>query len=518
MRSRTENALKNTAWALVCKVVMLVIPFFIRAILIRVIGVEYVGLNSLFSSILNILNIAELGVGNAIVYSMYKPISENDVDTICALINYYRKAYFIIGVMITGIGFCLFPLLDRLIAGDIPEDVNIYVLFLIFLLNATVSYFALAYRSCILYAHQRNDIISKISIITNMIVYTLQIVFLCVFKNYYCYVILLPISSILNNLLNAWYSKKIYPQYCCCNEIDKHMKAEITKRIKGLILDKISYKSRNGLDSIVLSSFLGLTTVALYNNYYTVSNSVAGLVGLFATSLTASLGNSIVTETTDKNERDFRYINFIYMSISGFCFLFLIALFQPLMYIWLGKEAVFPDYLMFIICCYFLVERSLSVAGQYHDAAGLWWQSKWKGFMEAGANIILNIILCKMYSIIGVVAATIVSILFVGLPLSYYYNYKYCFKAKCRCALIRAYIFLFKFLIVGVVVYLVTSRISFYGKFTNILICMTVRAALAILIGAILYVVMFSIDKEFKQALNWLYVRLSAFIHKDKGV
>lgn len=515
MASRTKNALKNTIWAFLSDIILMVMPFIIRAIIIRTIGLEFVGLNSLFTSVFGILNLAELGIGSTIVYSMYRPIAEKDEGAICALINLYKKAYYIIGGIITVCGLCLMPFIDKMIAGDIPHGINIYALYVIFLINATTSYFAMAYKSSLLYAHQRNDIISKMTIIANIFVYGLQIFLLCVFRNYYCYVLLIPVCSFMVNILNAWSAKKLYPQYYCHGRVDDELRKDIYKRIQGLMLDKIAFRSRNGLDSIVLSAVMGLTALALYNSYYTISSAVSRLVGIFVTSLTASLGNSIVTETKEKNEKDFQHINFLYMTITGFCFLSLIAVFQPFIYIWLGDKALLPDNMMIMISCYFLIERSSSVSGQYHDAAGLWWYSKWKSFIEAGANVILNIILCKFFGIMGIVCATVITILFIGLPLLYYYNYKYCFEAKFGYPLFRSYIFLVKFIFIGITVYFITSKISYSAEFSSVVISMMLRLILSLFVGAVLYFFLFFRDREFKQSLKWLFERLKYVFRKD---
>ena len=132
---KTKNAKKGIISGVVNKVITLLIPFIVRTIFIRVIGIEYAGLNSLFTSILQVLNLAELGFASAVVYSMYKPIAERDDSTICALLNFYRRVYKIVGLVVLGAGILSLPFIKYFINGNPPEDINLYVVYLVFLFN-----------------------------------------------------------------------------------------------------------------------------------------------------------------------------------------------------------------------------------------------------------------------------------------------------------------------------------------------------------------------------------------------
>ena len=167
---RTKNATKNIVFGMLLKIYQIIVPFLMRTALIYCLGVEYLGLDSLFVSILQILNLAELGVGSAMVFSMYKPIAEDDTVTICALMKLYKIYYRIIGLVILVIGLIICPLIPNLIKSDLPEGLNVYVLYIMNLLATVLSYWLFAYKNCLLQAHQRNDIISKVT----MSVYTLR--------------------------------------------------------------------------------------------------------------------------------------------------------------------------------------------------------------------------------------------------------------------------------------------------------------------------------------------------------
>ena len=185
---RSKNAKRNSFWGLMSSLLSILLPFLVRTILIKELGAEYLGLSGLLTSILTVLNITELGFGTAIVYTMYKPLAEDNVELLCALLNYYRGIYKKIGLLIFAVGLGILPFLDKLISGTIPEDVNIYALYTIYLLNTCLSYWLFAYKGSILVIYQRNDIKSKIGILTTILLRIGQATIVILTHNYYCYV------------------------------------------------------------------------------------------------------------------------------------------------------------------------------------------------------------------------------------------------------------------------------------------------------------------------------------------
>ena len=314
MGSRIKNAKRNIIGGLIRRMVMMLFPFVVRSVLIYKLGALYLGLNSLFSSILQVLSLAELGFGEAMVFAMYEPIAEEDDITIRALLGLYRKIYSGIGVVILSVGLVILPFLPRFISGEIPEQVNIYVLFLVYLINTCISYFLYAYKTSVLIADQRSDIFSNISTICSIIMYSLQILALLVTHNYYIYCILIPITTILNNLIIQIVTKKLYPQYYCDGQLDNSITKEIKKRVFGVFVFKVCSVFRNSFDSIVISAFLGLVVLGKYQNYFYIINSVMGIMIVLTSSITAGVGNSIIIDSKDKNYDDFIKFQFIFFS------------------------------------------------------------------------------------------------------------------------------------------------------------------------------------------------------------
>ena len=210
---RTKNATRNIVFGVILKAYQILVPFLMRTAMIYLMGVQYLGLNSLFTSVLQVLNLAELGVGSAMIYSMYRPIAEDDDEKICALMKLYRTYYRAIGLVIAIVGCILTPFVPELISGEIPKGLNIYILYLLNLGATVLSYWLFAYKNSILQAHQRTDIVSKATLITSTIQYILQILVLWFFRNYYLYVIVMLITQAVTNIVTAVVADKLYPQF-----------------------------------------------------------------------------------------------------------------------------------------------------------------------------------------------------------------------------------------------------------------------------------------------------------------
>ena len=304
--ARTKNAGKGMAFEVIKNISRMVLSFACRTAMIYCLGMEYTGLGGLYSSILNVLNIAELGVGTAMIFSMYKPIAEDDTDKICALVNLYKKYLRIIGGVILGLGLCLMPFLDKLISGNVPSDINIYILFLMNLAVTVCSYWLFAYRSSILLAHQQNYVTERIDTILNTVFIALQIGSLILFRNYYIYFSLELVRQITSNLVKAYAAHRRYPKYKPIGKLNKKEEKDIKQRIKDLFTAKIGETITGYADTIVISAFLGLTILAQYQNYYYIFTAVTGIVGVVYNATRAGIGNSLVIESKEKTKVDIR--------------------------------------------------------------------------------------------------------------------------------------------------------------------------------------------------------------------
>ncbi len=413
---RTKNAKRNIMWGFLCKVVSIILSFMTRTVMIYVMGMDYVGLGSLFSSILQVLSFAELGIGGAMVFSMYKPIAENDDDKVCALLNLYRSIYRVIGIIILVAGMLLMPFLDHMVAGDVPVDINLYILFGIYLLNNVLGYFLFAYKSSLFQASQRLDITSKIGMIFQLVSSIAHILVLVLFRNYYMYVVVIPVFTVLNNVLVGYLSYKQFPQYRCRGNISKEERDSIKKKVGGMLFQKMGSIVLQSADTIIISAFLGLRILGIYNGYYYIITTLFGFISIIQSSLVPSIGNSIVTEKIEKNLKDFKKFHFLYMWIVMWCCSCLLCLYQPFIKLWQGSENVLPDIMVLLLTIYFFANKMGDICCIYRESIGLWWEAKFIPFTSSIVNLCLNIALVKIIGLPGIVISTIVSLVFINLP------------------------------------------------------------------------------------------------------
>lgn len=495
---KTRNASKNIVFGIILKVYHIIVPFLMRTAMIYLLGVQYVGLDGLFASILSVLNLAELGVGSAMIYSMYKPIAEDDSKTICALMRLYKIYYRIIGLIVLCGGLILCPYIPKLISGDVPDGLNVYVLYLLNLAATVLSYWLFAYKSCLLQAHQRSDVISKITLIAHTVRYLLQLVFLFAFKNYYYYLIVALVTQLLINIFTAVVADRLFPQYKAVGVLPKPVKDGINRKIKDLFTAKIGAVIVDSVDTIVISAFLGLSILGIYQNYFYIVTALTGIINIVMTSCMAGIGNSLVTENENKVFGDFKTFNFIISWIAGFCTAALLVLYQPFMNLWVGSENMFDFGAVICFSAYFCIKQFNTLLNVYKDAAGIWHKDRYRPLVTALSNLAMNLIMVQFWGIYGVLLSTIISMLFIGMPWIINNLFTELFsKNKMLEFLKQIFAYILVIVLLCGVSYLVCSFIDFGG-----ILGIAIRLVLVAVIFNIVYLIIFFKSKEFKNVLK----------------
>lgn len=509
--SRVKNSIRNIAFGTVHRIVSIFFPFVVRTVFIKSIGEEYLGLNTLYSSVLQVLSLADLGFASAIVASMYKPIAEQDTEKICALMKLYRNVYKVIGSIILVAGLMITPLVDRFIKGRPPAGINIYLLWLFYLLNTVVSYLLFAYKVSLLNAYQRNDITEKIGVMTRIIISILQIYVVGILKNIYLYIGLTIICSVIYNLWCAHVCNQMFPQYICRGSIDKEIKNKISKNIAALTIQKIGNTISLSLDSIIISAYLGLTTVAVYGNYYYIISAISTFLSLIYTAITASIGNSIAVESRTKNYRDLKKLVFLNTWLVGWCSICFMCLFQEFMTVWMGKTLLFPIVVVFSLVLRFFFEQLRKVVLTYKDAAGMWWQDKWKPMVACIVNLILNIVLVKHIGVAGVAISTVISYVFVEIPWETKVLFKNYFKTSQREYYKEILTSFVQLIFVGGITYFICDRIFVFG-----IAGISIRLCICITVPNILYVILNLKNPFFIQAKEFAEKIFQIALHRVK--
>ena len=435
--SRTHNSVRNIKWGMLHRVVSIFLPFIVRTLIITKLGVEYVGINSLFSSLLQVLSLSELGFESAVVIVMYKDVVEQNKDRIGALLLFLKSVYKVVGLLIVGIGLAMLPFLGVFIKdiNEVPSDVNVYIIYLLFLINSSASYFFGGYRQSQLVAYQRNDIVSKITLLVYIVMSFAQIIVLMTLENYYAYMVLLPISTICTNVWLLITAKRKNPEIKLEGKISKDDRGRIKKLVLGSGLAKLGAILCVTLDNVVISSFLGIYILGLYNNYSYIVSAVVMLLRVVYISIQGSVGNSVASDTVDKNFYALKVFNFGYNWLLVWCSLCIVFLIQPFIAIWLGNSYMLPNYLCVILGLYLYVSESVSLINVYKYAIGILWEDWYRPIVMGSVNLALNIaiVLClsrynQEMALTGVLLSSIIAYLFINNPWLTWTTFKYYFK------------------------------------------------------------------------------------------
>ena len=482
---RTQQALRNILWGLIEKTITILCPFVIRTIIIYKLGNEYLGLSSLFSSILQVLSLAELGFGDAIIFGMYKPISEHDNKKVGTYLNTFRKIYQLLGVVILTIGLMVLPFVKRLINGSYPDDINIYILYIIYLLNTVISYFLFEYKESLIKATQRNDINSKIYILCNLVMYILQIVVLLLFKNYYFYAVLLLLCTVAINILRSKVVDREYPNIKCEGTLRQEEIRNLGQRVVGLTINKISQVFRNSFDSIIISAFIGLVCLAQYQNYYYIVSALTIVMNVIMTAVGAGIGNGIASESIKKNYANYKELLFEYSSIATVFTACMLCLMQDFITLWVGEDNLLQFSSVIFCSIYFFSMRLGDVTAIYRQSAGLWWEDRQRPIIEAATNLALNIILVKYLGVNGVIISTIISIVVINIPWATHILFKYYFKMNAKQVFMEMFKYSLKAVLCCFVTYFVCNNINVGSLFGTIIL----KGLLACLISLVIIIV-----------------------------
>ena len=413
---RTKNATRNIVFDGALEMMNMLFPFAIRSVMLHYLGTEYLGLNGLLKSLLMFLNLAELGVGSAMVFSMYKPIAEDDTFTICALLRLYRTLYRIIGLAIAAVGLLLMPVLRNLIKGDLPAGMNLYILYLMNLGNTVMTYWLFAYKSSLLQAHQRRDVISKVSLAVRLTEYVLKILILVYTRNYYLYLSVQLLCQLAVNLLTAVCATKMYPRYVPEGKLSKEKTLDVFRRVRDLFTSKLSATVFDAADTLVISAFMGLTALALYQDYYFIITALRMMLIVVLNACMAGVGNKLVMESKEANYRDLEKISLLFLWVLGVSSSMLLCMYQPFIRVWMGEDNMLAVGLVFCFVVYYYSMGANKLINMFKDAAGIWRVDRWRPLTAALVNLGLNLATVQWLGLYGVLLSSVFSIVFIQIP------------------------------------------------------------------------------------------------------
>ena len=418
----SRNTKRNIVSAILNKGVGLLFPFLNRTLFLWLMGAEYLGLNGLFTSILGVLALADLGFGTAVVCSMYKPVADDDRELVCAYLRFYRTVYRWVGTAIFVIGLCLLPFLGNLVKGDLPPGLDLHVLYLIHLVNTAAGYFLFAYRGSVLNAYHRGDVMTNIRTFTSIAQYATVFLILFLTRNYYHYVLATVFFTVVNNLLVYRESRRLFPEIDPRGELAADRRRKVVSDVKSIFMHKVGAVITNQTDNIVISAFLGLVAVGAYGNYYYVHTAVGGLAWSIYSSMQNGFGHTIFTESKEANfDRLMRAVRAVLVVVAG-CSAMMAALYQPFIEVWTGGRPELSRHFLtpLLMVVYFYIYQSRQTLLVFKAAANLWRQDRWKPLVAGAFNLTVNITLVvtlpDAYKLDGVILSTVLSFLLIQIP------------------------------------------------------------------------------------------------------
>ena len=426
--SRTKKSIRNVIFTIVGFVVTTLLQLVNRKVFILFLSSEYLGLNGLFSNILSMLSLSEMGIGAAIVFALYKPIAEKNTEKVKSLMALYKKLYTIIGTFVLIAGALLTPFLNLLIKEmtDIPY---IHIYYLMFVIDSGLSYFY-TYKRSLIICNQDNYISTTTTMLSSVGTKVVQLIILLLTHNYFLFLLVQILFTRLENVLISKIADKQYPflkdkQY---QKLSKDEIRTIRNNVFAMLAHKIGMVIVNATDNLIISKILGLAVLGVYSNYVLLTQTIESFVTKIFSSITASIGNLVAEQSKEEVEKNFNRILFLNYWIIAFCSICLICLIQPFIHLWLGADYQLPMFTVLIIIVVFYFNGMRRTVLEFRNAAGLFWADRYKALVESFVNLVVSIPLTYALGVAGVKLGTLISLLGVAFWVEGRILYKYLFQ------------------------------------------------------------------------------------------
>ena len=431
--SRLKNSALNFASGFLGRVLTILLNFVVRTIFIYCLNEAYLSVNGLYSNILTVLSLAELGFGSAMVYRMYAPVAVKDYQKTAALLQFYKKIYIIIGVVIFLLGLCVIPFMDYIIK-DKPDISGLTLYYILFLVNTSISYWFSSYKVSVLYADQKEYIKTNVQNTMAILQSGLQIVLLLLFRKYLLYLLVQLVGNIFLNLYVAHLVDKRYPEIQTYqgDSLSAEERVQIRKDTEALVLSRFGHVALNGTDNIIISAVVGVLWVGRLSNYTLICDSVTSVLCQITAAITGSLGNFFATEDKHAGYALFKKVEFLNFWLYGFSFIALVTLLDPFVQIWAGGRFVLGLPISIAIAINFFVAGYMNTLWVFRSTLGLFKQGKFRPILVAILNIVLSIVLGRLWGVFGVLFATFLSRAAISLWYDPLILHRYGFEVSCK--------------------------------------------------------------------------------------
>ncbi len=470
--TRTFNSMRNISVGIVNQVLITLLNFISRTIFIKTMGVEYLGINGLFSNILTVLSLAELGIGNAIMYALYRPLSREDRSKVAAIMQYYKKLYLIVAGAVTVAGLLLVPFLPLLVNTE-KVIVNITTYYVLYLCNTVFSYL-FSYRASIVNADQKMYITKIYYFVFYVIQFILQSILLVATRNFLYYLAAQILCTFCNNYFLSRKAAKLYPYIIGKAVLDKNERRAIFENIKSLFLYKLGGVLLNNSTNIIISIMIGTVWVGYYSNYGMYITALLLFINIIFSSMNASIGNLNISADPEHKCGIFNVLNFIAFWITGFAAITLFILFNDFIVVWIGSEYILDRLTVGAIILNFYILGIINPVWIFRDSVGLFKHTKYVFMITSALNIVLSVILGKLAGLGGILISAPVS----RLVTNYWYEplilYRVFFKKKSSEYFKKQLVYFTVMIISGAAAYILTGwiqEVTFGGFIAKVLIC-----------------------------------------------
>ena len=494
-----RRSILNVSVSIISRVILLIAAIFVRRLLIQNIGNNVNGLNSLYTSIIGMLTVAELGVGRAIVYSMYSPIVAREKRRIAALYCLYRKLYRIIGAVVFIGGLAVIPFLPRLISDYDQVSVNVYSTFLLTLISVVISYLFAA-KTSLIEAHKDNYITTVISTISSLVRYGLQIAVILIWKSFSVFLICQIISTLLVWVMTERVVRRKYPYIITRHEVvDTSTRSEIIKNTKAMLMHKIGVKLVNTIDSMIISGFIGVVILGKYSNYTYICSAMVGVINLFFTPLTSIIGHLYAEGNNDKTREYFNYFYCLNYILGVVFFLGYYAVIDAVVVLLFGSGLAVSHAIAFIITLNQFIQYMRNAAILFRNASGTFYYDRWKPIAEGVVNLVLSLLFVMVfpedYRVVGVIVATIITNLLICDTVEPFVIFKHVFDQKPGRFYFRNYVYIGMFAIALAGMSFLTT------EWTNAISSILINGCISVVVSISLLAIVAVADRKFRNVV-----------------
>jgi len=502
---RVKNSILNISAGIGSQIIITALSFVSRTVFINSLGIEYLGINGLLTNILAMLTLAEAGIGTSIMYSLYKPVAENNQLKINVLMKFYRKAYMIIALIVLLLGLALMPFLGYFIKDSSVE--NIYLIFSIFLLNTVLPYLYV-HKNSFLNVCQKGYIVTGIFSVSAIVTTILKIGILTYTGDYILYLIIDSALTIFTTIILTIIVNKMYPflRNKVAEKLDTQTKSDITKNVKAIILQNIGNYLVFGTDNILISSFVSVAAVGLYSNYNMLIEICRTFINQIFNNIYHSVGNLVANESVDKIYSVYKVYLFLNFWLYSLFTIVLLITIEPFIELWIGSEFVMSNSVMIVLMIIFYERGMRNSISTVKTTSGIFHEDRYAPLIQAAINLIISILLVKHVGIVGVFIGTLISALAVPFWTTPYLVYSKVFKKP----VLNYFIKYGKYVVIGVSTYLLTSLASSYIVPDNFLKLIFI-GFISLIVPNLIYIGIFFKTDEFKYLLGVVRILIGKF-------